>query len=209
MRLRDRILPAAFDALGASFERRHGAAKRRTTLAAARGHVLEIGVGTGWSLAHYPDGVEAIVGLEPNEGMLARAERRAAASNRRVGLVRGSAEALPFADDSFDTVTSMLVLCTVADPARALAEVRRVLRPGGSFLFVEHVRSDDPRRARWQDRLERPWGVVALGCHPNRDTVATLEAARFEVEIEERGTMPMAPPLVKPYVLGRAIPELP
>jgi ubiquinone/menaquinone biosynthesis C-methylase UbiE len=173
-------------------------------LAPAKGRVLEIGAGTGWSFRHYPEGVTEIVALEPDDGMRLRGERRAAESGRSVRFVRGSAEELPFEDESFDWVVSMAVLCTVPDPARALGDVRRVLRPGGALLFVEHVRSERPRLAGWQDRLERPWGVVAQGCHPNRDTVAVLEAAGFEVELAERGELPLAPPIVRPYVLGTA-----
>jgi SAM-dependent methyltransferase len=204
VRLRERVVPAVFDRLSVPFERRHFAAKRSALLAPTRGRVLEIGAGTGWSFRHYPGAVEEVVALEPSEGMLARAERKAAESGNRIRLVRGSAEELPFEDASFDCAVAMAVLCTVPNPARALAELRRVLRPGGALLFVEHVRSDDPRRARWQDRLEAPWGWLAQGCHPNRDTVGSLRAAGFEVEIAERGELPMAPSIVKPYVLGRA-----
>jgi SAM-dependent methyltransferase len=166
--------------------------------------VLEIGAGTGLSFPHYPAAVEEVVALEPDEGMATRAARRAGESERRITLVAGSAEDLPFEDASFDWAVAMLVFCTVSDPARALAEVRRVLRPGGGLLFLEHVRSAEPRRARWQDRLERPWGFVAQGCHPNRDTVGTIGAAGFAVHVTESGELPMVPPLVKPYVLGRA-----
>lgn len=205
LRLRDRVLPVIYDKLTEPFERRHFAAKRRCVLEPARGRVLEVGAGTGWSFRHYPDAVSEIVALEPDEGMLARAKTRSAAeSGPRVSFVRASAEELPFEDASFDTAVAMVVLCTVPNPARALEELRRVLKPGGQLLFVEHVRSDDPRRARWQQRLDRPWGIVAKGCHPNRDTLATIEAAGFEVEVTERGDLPMAPPIVKPFVLGRA-----
>ena len=203
MKLRERILPALFDRLNARFERRFGE-KRRLVLAPASGRVLEIGAGTGWSFRHYPDAVTEIVALEPDDGMRARGERRAEESGRPVRFVRESAEDLPFEDASFDYVVSMAVLCTVPDPARALAEVRRVLKPGGAFLFVEHVRAESPRLGRWQDRLERPWGVVAQGCHPNRDTVSALSDAGFDVELVERGELPLAPPIVKPFVLGRA-----
>ena len=169
--------------------------------------MLEIGAGTGWSFPHYPDAVEEVAALEPDEGMLARAQLRAAESKCRIALIGGSAEDLPFEDGSFDWVVGMLVLCTVRDPGEALAEIRRVLAPDGGYLFLEHVRSAEPRLARWQDRLERPWGVVAQGCHPNRDTVGAIRAAGFEVELVERGELPMAPPIVKPYVLGRATPN--
>jgi SAM-dependent methyltransferase len=205
LRLRDRILPVIYDRLTEPLERRHFAAMRRRVLEPAHGRVLEIGAGTGWSFQHYPDAVSEIVALELDEGMLARAKTRAAAgSGPSVSFVRASAEALPFEDGSFDTTVAMVVLCTVLNPRRALEELRRVLRPGGQLLFVEHVLSADPRRARWQRRLARPWGLVARGCRPNRDTVATIEAAGFEVEVTERGELPMAPPIVKPFVLGSA-----
>jgi len=97
------------------------------------------------------------------------------------------------------------VLCSVPDQAAALREVRRVLRPGGQLLFAEHVRSSDPGCAKWQDRLERPWKLIAAGCHPNRDTRAALEAAGFSVELTEQGELPMVPRLVQPYIVGRAV----
>lgn len=203
MKLRERVFPAAFDWLNARFERRFGA-KRRLLLAPTSGRVLEIGAGTGWSFRYYPDGVEEIVALEPDDGMRGRGERRAAASGRRVSWVRDSAEQLPFEDGSFDGVVSMGVLCTVPDVPMALQEVRRVLKPDGALHFVEHVRSERPRLARWQDRLERPWAFLVQGCHPNRDTLAAIRTAGFEVEVVERGDLPLAPPIVKPYVLGRA-----
>jgi SAM-dependent methyltransferase len=99
-----------------------------------------------------------------------------------------------------------LVLCTVDDPAQALNEIARVLKPGGRLLFLEHVRAPaGPRLARWQDRLERPWGWVAGGCHPNRDTVAAVEASPLRVESAAPGVMPKAPPLVRPLVAGAAV----
>jgi ubiquinone/menaquinone biosynthesis C-methylase UbiE len=119
--------------------------------------------------------------------------------------VQAPAEKLPFADDSFDTAVFTLVLCTVPDPAAALAEAARVLRPGGKLLFVEHVRSEEPGLARWQDRLEKPWRFLADGCHCNRDTVATIEASPFELEQVDRGALPKAVPIVKPLASGRAV----
>ena len=142
--IRDRIFAALADPLSARWERKYGADLRRRLLSEARGRVLEIGVGTGQSFPHYPD-VDELVGIEPSEPMLHRARQRAAESHREVTLVEASAEQLPFEDDSFDTVVTMAVLCTVDDPARSLREIRRVLRPDGRFRFSEHVRSADPK----------------------------------------------------------------
>jgi ubiquinone/menaquinone biosynthesis C-methylase UbiE len=201
MPLLDRVRASLYDRTMRRFERRHGAALRRRVLARAHGRVLEIGGGTGANLEHYPDGVDEVVFTEPNEAMLARARRR----GFRATFVQAGAEALPFEDGSFDAAVATLVLCTVPDEAAALRELRRVVKPGGELLFAEHVRSDDPRRAKWQDRLERPWRVFADGCHPNRETVAALEAAGFAVEVDERGELPCVPRLVRPYVAGRAV----
>jgi ubiquinone/menaquinone biosynthesis C-methylase UbiE len=154
--------------------------QRQRTAREATGRVLELGVGTGLNLPHYEAATE-VVGVDPDPYMLRRARRRAAAAPVPVELLEASAEALPFEDASFDTVVVALSLCTIPDPAAALREAKRVLRPEGRLVFLEHVRSDKPWLARLQDRLERPWGRVAGGCHPNRDTVAAIER-EFEVE---------------------------
>ncbi len=116
-------------------------------------------------------------------------------------MVDGDAVALPFPDTSFDTVVLSLVHCTVPDLGRVLAEARRVLRPGGTLRFYEHVRAADPRLARWQDRLERPWGWIGRGCHPNRDTAAAVAVAGFGVISLEEFDFPAMPPIVRPHVI--------
>jgi len=199
----ERLFAALYDPLSSRWEEKHGAQLKRELLSHARGRVLEIGAGTGRSFPHY-GGIDELVGVEPSEPMRKRARRRADALGLQVTLHDAPAEALPFEDESFDTVVTLAVLCTVGDPLRALAEIRRVLRPGGRFVFLEHVRSDEPKLAHWQDRLDRPWGWVAGGCHPNRDTLAAIEAAGFDiVEVEQRD-LPDIPRLVKPNVLGYA-----
>jgi ubiquinone/menaquinone biosynthesis C-methylase UbiE len=203
MPIRERLFAAIYDPLSKGWEEKHGAQLKRKLLAAARGRVLEIGVGTGLSFPHYPQ-VDELVGVEPSEAMLRRARRRADELGRPVTLLQASAEQLPFDAETFDTAVSLAVLCTVRDPRQAVAELRRVLRPDGRLLFLEHVRSHEHRTARWQDRLERPWGFVAGGCHPNRPTLATIEAAGFEVDDLEQGEMPGQVLLVRPYVLGVA-----
>jgi ubiquinone/menaquinone biosynthesis C-methylase UbiE len=115
------------------------------------------------------------------------------------------AERLPFGDGSFDTVVSTAVLCSVSDPDASLREIGRVLRPGGQFLFSEHVRAADPDLAKWQDRLEGIWRMVTGGCHPNRDTLAALEASGLEIVELERGELPHSPSLVRPLITGRAV----
>jgi len=179
---------------------------RRQVLAEARGRTIDLGAGTGVNLELFPDAVTELVLAEPDEHMLKRlrAKLSQAGGGRAVEAVQAPAEKLPFADNSFDTAVFTLVLCTVPDPAAALAEAARVLRPGGKLLFVEHVRSEEPGLARWQDRLEKPWRFLADGCHCNRDTVAAIEASPFEVESVESGELPKSPPLVRPLVQGRA-----
>ena len=204
MSVRERLFAAAYDPLSARHEEKHGAELKRKLLTKARGRVLEIGVGTGLSFPHYPPGVDELVGVEPSEPMLRRARKRAAELGRDVTLIEAPAEALPFEDASFDVVVTLAVLCSVRDPSRALAEIHRVLRPDGSFIFLEHVRSGDPKLARWQDRLERPWGWIAGGCHPNRRTLEEIEAAGFDVADVEHEDLPGIPQLVRLNIMGTA-----
>jgi ubiquinone/menaquinone biosynthesis C-methylase UbiE len=177
---------------------------RRELLAAAQGRVLELGAGTGANLDLYPDSVGEVVALEPDPHMAKRLRETVAESSHTASVSEAPAERLPFEDSSFDTAVSTLVFCTVPDPAAALKEVARVLKPGGRLLFIEHVRAEDPGLARWQDRLEKPWRFVGDGCHCNRDTVATIAASPLRLEDVEHGELPKAPPIVKPLVRGSA-----
>jgi ubiquinone/menaquinone biosynthesis C-methylase UbiE len=173
---------------------------RRELLAEASGRTLEIGAGTGANVDHYPAAVGELVLTEPDRFMAGKL--RAKFPDREV--VEAPAERLPFEDDSFDTVVLTLVLCTVPDPPGSLAEIARVLKPGGRFLFLEHVRSEDERLARWQDRLHKPWYLFGDGCHCNRDTLAAIEASPLSVERAEKGELPKAVPLVRPLLRGAA-----
>jgi SAM-dependent methyltransferase len=193
-----------YDPFFAWGERAGMAERRRALLASARGSVLELGAGTGLNLAHYPDRLERLVLTEPDQHMAKRLERRLARFGTSAEIVRAPAELLPFADDSFDTVVSTLVLCTVEEPERSLAEIRRVLRRGGSLLFLEHVRSENPRLGRWQDRLNGPWRNFADGCNCNRRTLELLRD-RFEVSVSERASWRRMPPVLRPLVSGRAM----
>ena len=204
MSLNSRIFAAVYDRMSARFEKAGGTEMRSRLLARASGRVLEIGAGTGSNLAHYPEGVEELVVTEPESPMLRRLERKVSAARPATRVVQTEGESLPFDDGSFDTVVSTLVLCTVRDPAATLAEIRRVLAPGGRFLFLEHVRSDEPKLARWQDRLNPVWHAVAMRCNCNRPTLETIEAAGFAVGDVARGELPKSPRLVRPYVLASA-----
>lgn len=178
---------------------------RRELLSEASGRTIDIGSGTGANLGLYPDSVSELAMVEPDPHMARQLRRKLAESGRDVEFVEAGAESLPFEDASFDTVVFTLVLCSVPDPRAALAEVARVLKPGGQMLFLEHVRSRNPKLARWQDRLEKPWRFVGDGCHCNRDTVATIEASPLAVEEVERGRLPKAPPITRPLASGRAV----
>jgi ubiquinone/menaquinone biosynthesis C-methylase UbiE len=179
-------------------------AYREALLSAAKGDVLEIGGGTGANLSFYNGAVGTLTITEPEKPMVRRLEKHIRESELEAKLLRAPAEDLPFNDESFDVVVSTLVLCTVDDQSRALREVRRVLRPGGKLLFIEHVRSDDEKVARWQDRL-LPLNVRLLhGCHCNRPTLAGIRAAGFEVTQIDHGTITHAPPFIRPLIVGVA-----
>jgi SAM-dependent methyltransferase len=197
-----RLFAAGYDRLFDHVDPLGGGDHRRRLVEQATGEVLEIGAGTGRNLPLYRTATR-VVALEPAPGMRARATQ-AAQAQVAVEIVDGTAEHLPFPDAAFDTVVASLVLCTVPDPARALTEARRVLRPGGTLRFYQHVRAEDPRLARWQDRLERPWGWLTGGCHPNRDVVAAIAAAGFHLLELDRFDFQIMPPLARPHVLGVA-----
>jgi len=152
---------------------------RGRLIAGAAGHVLEVGCGTGLGLRHYSEEAH-VVGLDPALEALAKARRRVPGTP----LVNGSAEALPFADDSFDCVVSSLVFCSVPDPRRGLAEVRRVLKAEGRLLMLEHVQARSRIGARLLDTVQPLWTKVAGGCHPNRRTEALVEQAGFRIDPE-------------------------
>lgn len=185
-------------------EQRGMQARRRRLLSTALGRVLEIGAGTGLNLRHYPDAIDDLVLAEPSEPMARRLKTRVSKLSRSAHIEAAPAETLPFDDGSFDTVVSTLVLCTVADPHRALAEVRRVLRPGGRLLFCEHVRSDSPRVAGRQDRFADAWAAIADGCRCNRETLVTI-SSHLEIAAVERAIWRGMPSVVHPLVIGEAV----
>jgi SAM-dependent methyltransferase len=176
---------------------------RGELLAGATGRVLELGAGTGINLDHYPPAVTELVLVEPDPHMAKRLRARLGDSAHQATVLEAPGERLPFADSEFDLAVATLVLCTVPDPTAALAELRRVLTPGGRLLLIEHVRAGDQNLARWQDRLHAPWRFLADGCHCNRDTAATLAAAGFETDQLRRDSLPKAPPIIQPLIRGQ------
>jgi len=174
---------------------------RREVVSIASGRVLELGVGTGLNLRFYQPGSH-VIAIDPDIAMLDRARSRADASPARVHLLVGAGESLPFRDETFDEAVATLVFCTVPSPARSLAEIRRVLKPGGRMRFMEHVRSSDPRWAHVQDFVTPVWRAMNDGCCPNRDTVTAIERAGFVVEGLQRYAFGPYP--VRPQVRGVA-----
>ena len=188
-----RWFAAVYDVLNRGGERRLFAPLRTQIAGGATGQVLEVGAGTGANFPYYTDNAERIVATEPDPFMLRRAQKRAKDGGFRIELHPYPVEALPFPDASFDTVVCTFVLCTVAGPERALAEVRRVLKPEGSFRFIEHVRAAGGM-GTVQDVLTPLWSWVGAGCHPNRATGPTIQAAGFVItELNELRPMPLIP----------------
>jgi SAM-dependent methyltransferase len=196
-----------YDRLMESTEKAGLGEMRGELLASASGRTLELGAGTGANLSHYTDAVTELVLTEPEPSMARQLREKLATEETRAGnpsVIEASAEELPFDDGSFDTVVTTLVLCSVERPDQAVSEARRVLVEGGRLIFIEHVRSSSRRLARWQDRLERPWGWIAGGCHPNRPTEQLLAGAGFWIDRLDRSTLPKVPPLARPLIRGIA-----
>ncbi len=189
-------------------ERAGGAALRRRVIEQATGRTLEIGAGNGYNLPHYTPAVTSLVVTEPSPHMVQLLRERLTAGAPPVGsweLVQTGAESLPFPDASFDTVTSGYVHCTIPHPDLAIAEIARVLKPGGQYLFLEHVRAPTGSLlGRAQDVLEAVHVYVAAGCHPNRRTEETLRRSELSVEWLEHTNLPRSSPTVRPVLLGAA-----
>jgi len=181
-----RLFARLYDPMMSGAEKAGLGELRRVLLTAAKGSVLEIGAGTGANLTRYSADVDKLTLTEPDPAMIRQVQPRVREHAPGALLLRAPVEDLPFTDDSFDAVVSTLVLCTVEDQLRALREVRRVLRPGGVLLFIEHVRADQPNLARWQDRLNHVNRVLGRGCNCNRQTLRKV------------------PPITRPLIIGTA-----
>jgi SAM-dependent methyltransferase len=204
------IFARFFDLVAAKDEERGQADLRRELLAGLTGRVVEAGPGNGLNFPHYPPGVREVVAVEPEPYLRERAGEAARAAEADIRVIDGTAEHIPLADGSADAVVVSGVLCSVPDPAAALAEFRRVLGPAGHLRFYEHVRADGAWGRR-QDLADLVWPRLMGGCHPNRDTVAALERAGFTVEHHRRLVFPSTARLsvVAPRVIGVARPSEP
>ena len=187
------VLPRILDLV---MQQKQIAPYRARIAGAASGRVLDVGIGSGLNLPFYGDRIERVYGIDPSPELLRFAETRAARASAPVELLLGSGEALPFADRALDTVVLTFTLCTIVDPGRALAEIRRVLRPGGQLLFAEHGRAPEADVARWQDRLTPVWKRLGGGCHLNRKPDDLIRSAGFGLDgVETRylkGPRPMS-----------------
>lgn len=206
MSLRGSIFAAIYDRQIASTERAGLADRRKALLVPVRGQVLEIGGGTGANLRYYGQDVASLTVTDPEPAMVRRLRAHARDAAPGAEVLRVPAEDLPFGDATFDVAVSTLVLCGVSDQARALRQLLRVLRPGGQLVFIEHVRADDPKLARHQDRMN--WlNRIMVGCDCNRRTLSAIEEAGFTVTQLEHGTLPKAPSFVQPLITGTAVRE--
>jgi ubiquinone/menaquinone biosynthesis C-methylase UbiE len=203
MSLRTTFFALTYDRQIAGAERAGLHAFREQLLAGAHGEVLEIGGGTGANLPCYGPDVSSLTITEPQPAMLRRLERNVGEHRPSARVLRAPAEDLPFDDHTFDTAVSTLVLCGVDDQPRALRELRRVLRPGGQLLFIEHLRADDPALARLQDRMN--WlNRLVVCCDCNRPTLDSVRQAGFTVDQLQHTALPKAPKFVAPAILGSA-----
>lgn len=196
-----------YDRLNATAERRWLGARRAELVSDLRGRVLDLGAGTGANLAHYTAPARLVL-AEPSAAMRAHLAPKLAGHDLPVELLDAPAEELPFPDASFDTVVCTLVLCTVTDPARALAEIRRVLTPSGGLRFLEHVRGHGVA-GRAQDLITPLIRRVGAGCHPNRDTAGAIRTAGFDIRRIETFKPSPRLPLLAPFVVGAATPPNP
>lgn len=199
----DHILPHV---INLSMRSRELQPYRERVLSHAEGRVLEIGIGSGLNLPLYGERVEQVLGLEPAPRLLAMARNQAQHSARPVTLVSGSAEAIPIEDHSVDTVVTTWTLCSIPDAGRALKEMRRVLRPGGQLLFVEHGLAPESNIQTWQNRLTPLWKRIGGGCHLNRPIRKLIESAGFGITQLQSGYMKGPKPITFMYE-GRATPS--
>ena len=177
---------------------------RARTVEHAHGRVLEIGFGAGYNLRFYPEQVDSVIAIDPNPGLSAMAQERIKRNTVRVEHHQITAERLPFDDASFDCAVSTLTLCSIANVTAALAEIRRVLKPGGEFFFLEHGLCPEPQISKWQHRLTPMWKIIGDGCHLNRNVAALIQNAGLQITSMSNFILPKAPRAIGYAYLGTA-----
>lgn len=203
--IRSFLMAQTYDLIMKATERRCLGAWRREILASAQGAILEIGAGTGVNLPFLPKGKEALYLCEPDAQMRRQLQRKSSVSGHsNIRVTDWQAEALNMPDNSFDTIISTLVLCSVADLNLALSEIYRLLKPGGALLFMEHIIADQPRTRAWQRRIEPLWSLCAGDCRLTRDTGNAIEQAGFTIETLTEEPMAGAPAFVNRTIRGLA-----
>jgi ubiquinone/menaquinone biosynthesis C-methylase UbiE len=192
----DQIVPLL---INLTMRRRDLAAYRRRVVPAADGRVLEIGIGSGLNLPFYSRNVEQLIGLDPSAKLLSMVRRNLRPDTPSLELIEGSAETIPLENNSVDTVVTTWTLCSIPDVGRALREMRRVLKPTGRLLFIEHGRAPEPNVRWWQDHLTPAWKRIGAGCHLNRAIQTLIEDAGFQFDRFETGYMRGPKPLAFMY----------
>ena len=188
-------------------QNKEAARERAALLPEATGRVLELGIGSGLNLPFYGPAVTTITGIDPSKKLLSMAQTFAQEANSPVRLIHGSAEALPFENHEFDTIVTTWTLCSIPDAVTALREARRVLRPGGTLLFVEHGASSEKKVLLWQNRLNSTWGRIAGGCNINRPIDRLIEGAGFRMGRLESGYFIGGPRILTFIYRGAALPR--
>ena len=199
------VFAGAYDRFLRNAEKAGLAQQRQKIISRAAGRTLELATGTGLNLPHYGSAVTELVLTEPYPAMVAKLDRKVKSLKRPATIVEAYAESIPYPDESFDTVVGTMILCSAEDPGVVLAEVARLLRKGGQYLFLEHVRNPDPKIARRQDRIQPGWYLFGNGCHCNRDAVATIKKSPLKLEELNEGHIPRAWSIVEAMVSGRAV----
>jgi ubiquinone/menaquinone biosynthesis C-methylase UbiE len=204
--VRHPVFARVYERVAAAAEKAGASAHRDALLAGLSGRVVELGAGTGLNFGHYPNTVDEVVAVEPERYLHAKAAQAAADATVRVTLVDGTANAIPLPDASVDAAVASLVLCSVPDQLSALAELRRVVRPGGDMFVEAQLAAENPRWSRLQQRLDPVWSWFAGGCHVTRHTEEAISAAGFDIESCERFLFQpgAAAKLAAPHILGRA-----
>ena len=199
------VFAGAYDRFLKNSEEAGLSKSREEIVSKAKGCTLEIAAGTALNLPHYSSDVTDLTLTDAYPSMIKQIQKKVEKSGRRATIMEADAENLPFEDETFDTVVASMILCSTTDPSKILTEIHRVLKKGGQYLFLEHVRNPDQKIAEKQDRIQPLWHLFGNGCHCNRDTITTIRESPLEVKEINRGTIPKAWSIIEAMITGRAV----